>query len=664
MVKTKCVTFSTPLEQVYDIEGFYIVGDEDGNLKSTLMSGTGERTEEITVLSTQHGRARRYLRDIDKATLKQALKYGIKQRAHNDPRTGLSRWKFTFNNTVYITDHTCRVEITSYKEAVQIQRAPITVEMSNRHNNNARIIESQPQMCTSHTYVILDQSGSMKQWAAFGCLAIDFVSKQLTSLGDSPGADSFTLIEMNDDGWVSIDHAPLDWILFNRLLDRQVDAIPRSHGNYVPSLQLVAKQIAQDIGHLEDMDQEDYPAFFLIFLSDGKPSDRDDSSTRNSLIVSICEKLKSKLSILGMGLGASGQDFYALSSMVDLAKSHGANGEFIHAGLSAGNLAEGFSSISSTLTTVRTELVGQEEEEESEENTQEIVGLKYRESMSKSRGDCTRYMKDVRRYTFSIKRWERYDDPWIPSSFANKHAVGFEIDKTPFGKGVERLAFRFHEINKSNELVGNILVGKENKNRKKGSAQESFHMVCLRTQITAMRLAKEVMTDVGKRPSLKPLEAYERMPSIRFITCYVYMYKDDEDICEEEKFLLVESMLQGKFTKFTSNNGYVKDMGYTFDLPGGTAQATDVLQAFSHWTHFHHKMLVCDLQGVLNEEGKSPVFELTDPVICSTHRKRSFRFGKTDTGMKGIRNFGRTHRCSLICKGLGLPELGLTAGKR
>lgn len=84
------------------------------------------------------------------------------------------------------------------------------------------------------------------------------------------------------------------------------------------------------------------------------------------------------------------------------------------------------------------------------------------------------------------------------------------------------------------------------------------------------------------------------------------------------------------------------------------------VQAFSHFTYRHtrRKMLVCDLQGVLNtaaaDEGRAGVFELTDPVIhyrSDTGRKQVY--GKTDLGSRGVNAFFETHKCNDVCRLLG-----------
>jgi len=55
------------------------------------------------------------------------------------------------------------------------------------------------------------------------------------------------------------------------------------------------------------------------------------------------------------------------------------------------------------------------------------------------------------------------------------------------------------------------------------------------------------------------------------------------------------------------------------------------------------------MQGVWNHlDG----FTLTDPVI--NHSSSSKKYGKTDKGRTGIKEFFSTHKCNPICRQLGL----------
>ena len=85
----------------------------------------------------------------------------------------------------------------------------------------------------------------------------------------------------------------------------------------------------------------------------------------------------------------------------------------------------------------------------------------------------------------------------------------------------------------------------------------------------------------------------------------------------------------------------------------------EIPQAFSHFTyvHTHCKMLVCDLQGVLDKNTQPFRFQLTDPVIhYSSLKGRTSVHGRTDHGAQGIKMFFDTHRCWTLCRLLDLTR--------
>ena len=87
--------------------------------------------------------------------------------------------------------------------------------------------------------------------------------------------------------------------------------------------------------------------------------------------------------------------------------------------------------------------------------------------------------------------------------------------------------------------------------------------------------------------------------------------------------------------------------------------ANEVAQAFSHFTYHAsgRKRLVCDLQGVYDEESNE--LRLSDPVIHYYNPNKADRryvHGRTDKGSKGVEMFFDTHTCSPLCK---LVLLGL-----
>ena len=63
--------------------------------------------------------------------------------------------------------------------------------------------------------------------------------------------------------------------------------------------------------------------------------------------------------------------------------------------------------------------------------------------------------------------------------------------------------------------------------------------------------------------------------------------------------------------------------------------------------------MVCDLQGCFSPEGG---FELTDPCMLSKVGRSESGYGRTDRGLHGLVDFFRTHKCTPLCKALGLTD--------
>ncbi|KAL7539511.1 hypothetical protein ACHAXR_009359, partial [Thalassiosira sp. AJA248-18] len=641
-------------------------GEEDGNEGSQR---TSQLTEELTLLSTVHGRARRELRDISKHDLKTVMKYGTKTRGWMV--NGDQRWKFEFGNTIYITDNSCRKEVTCYKKPIAIEHAKITQTMLDNHKEAERILKDDPHLCTTHSIIIIDQSASMKTCdvngfrsrsdAAYGTLALDYIAEQLYQQGDEFFVDAVTIIEMNDFGSLLVHKEPLDWILFNKVLDRMLNAKPKSHGNYVESLEFAESVIQGELESYEDLDTDDIPAFMLVLISDGKPSDKLPEHQRRRLtaITRLSQKLKKKLTVFGMGIGASGSDFEQLELLVDTAEECGAEGTFNHAGLNPASLSTSLSSMAMSMTTTRNDLLSTKDGKHAKK-TEKTLHNEEKEL----RGF---YLVPLfRKETKGVSRWlydPRTSYPWRQVNFFNHSSAGFDIELHPFGKGAERLAYQFYEIKRKPKgvgwgQVGKVMVAKESRFVEDEESKESFHTDFCRVQHKAKELAQLFNEAVTKAPLLQPSQDEVSLPPpLDFLRCSVYEYTNDNGVrCG----LLVERYLKGKFTKYNGNNGYVNDShdGTVIDLAIGEVKNVDFVQAFSHWVYVNtnHKLLVCDLQGILDLEGRRPIFRLTDPAICSKGGKRN-RYGKTDLGMRGIRNFCRFHKCNGVCKALSLPPM-------
>lgn len=673
----KRVRFNKSLEQVFilpcqddDISDNDVVDDDKENGQQSRIYSLMRPTAEVTVLSSQHGRARRELREISRFDLQSAVKYGVKTRGMNCRRTGAPRWKYTYGNVVYITDETSRKEITSYRQPIAIQEAPITPQMRARHEDDKQMLKEEPHLCVTHLIIVIDQSGSMKQsdvhgfpnrsQAAYGVLALEYISEQLHQRGnDDKILEAVTVLEMQSTSKVLIDREPLDWMLFNKILRRQHQAQPRDHGNYNQSLLTSKSLILRD---LRDMDPEGSPIYAIIFLSDGRPSDtnENDKSQRLAILSEMANELKSNFELHAIGLGKSSAYFSVLEDMVSCVKTCGCKATFNFSRLSSAQLGVAFSSISTSMTATRTEALSVNIDNSSTLRQKRIVQLR-----SKSTPQDERIFRIETR---NVSRW-RYDSeldngdddfwPWCGNSFQNKNAIGFEVEMEPFGKGAERLAFMFHEIGPGNKRLGKAMVAKETISISTEDRKVAFHETFCRVQYKSNILAKDFNALVAKTPALRPVDPSMKLPIIQFLKCNVYEYTADDGI---KCGLLVEDYMQGKFVKYNSNNGYVRNPkgSINIQLNCGQVFMMDFLQAFSHWVYFstNQKILICDLQGELNMEGVRPKFTLTDPCICSKRKRGERKYGRSDVGSKGFRVFRKHHVCNGVCKGLGLPEFG------
>ena len=665
--------------------------DEQASINSSGIHPSSDHnsraTADYTVLSSNHGRARRQLRRISKHDLKAAVKHGQRFPAHPG-RNGERRWKIVHNGLVYITDETMRQEITSYREEITIDQYPVSITMMEHHTELKRILKEEPYLCTGHTYIIVDQSGSMREadvdgfrsrsHAAYGTLSLEFIAEQLSQRPNQNDlfAESVTVIEMREDGQAIFDRVPFDWILFNRLLKRPNLSRPCFHGNYNKSLTLASQMILKEHHNLlnDGAEHGELPNFSLVFLSDGKPSDFTpgrDREERISILTTLTESLGDKFSLFAMGIGARETEFEQLQLMVDTVTKCGGQGQFVHAGVSTVKLSQTFSQISSTLTSHRTTLLGDgtltSANNARTNNPAKVAKDVQMRETGKIVGKRFPSEKFVlgKDYTITRHRFDKDRNKFKDVSLATHGANGIEIETKPFGKGSERLAYRFHEIKQDNfghKKVGKMMVAKNSVHLYESETKEAFHKEFCLVQSTAYDLAEKFNVAVRAAPLLQSVfnlshTYHSRPPMLKFVLPHVYTIKDNAT--GDEKAYLVERMLPGKFTKYNSNNGYVrgaKDGVHntrSIELQCGKVNLEEFVQAFSHWVYEHtnHKMLVCDLQGVLNAEGRHPEFQLTDPAICT---RKGTRYGKTDMRLNGIRRWCSTHRCGLVCKGLGL----------
>jgi hypothetical protein len=664
-----------------------------------------DSTSLVTILSSTHGRQRRAEREIHKRDLQAAVKHGVKEPAGCCLRTGAPRWKYTFADVVFITDETSRHEITSWPLPGCGFDVPLMQLDTAAAAENARAhaaVRARSSTWTSHTVIVVDQSGSMRKIdtaagstrsdAVWLTLACTWVSDQLTS-GAAKQTDVVSIIGMNAESTLLVDRHPVNWSLFNTLVAFLRTAMPASDGNYLPAIDMAETcLLANTHGSC---------ALLLLFLSDGTPSDRplpgfghaksaEFRAMRDEQFSGAIGRLASRfgrrLTVGTIGFGPPGEDFSTLRKLATECTRYNSTGIFQSPELTAHSLRLALSTLSSTLTATKTELT------ELGGSSQRVVRDVRREPQSAGNELCVNDSWFIWADPGSLKRsvWSAVINDWLPQvCFVAPGAVSIALRNNIFGEGAERMVRKFREVDAHGVFVGPPMVAKESRfveDMKNLKDRIEFHRVFCQTQHQAQVLALEFNKRLAAIPGVD-----SSTPRIEFLACSIY-------VVGGFGYLVEEMIDPARYKKYNSNNGYVD--GVPGAVPAGAPHAApqpsvtpvalgaiaeesdeegddvseeeekarthpaaaplsftaaDIPQAFSHFSHLfsRRKMMVCDLQGVLDADCSPPMYRLTDPVIhYSSSRGRTNVFGRTDRGRKGVSSFFRTHTCSALCRAI------------
>ena len=538
-------------------------------------------TSDVVVLSSVHGRRRRAERDIDKRDLQAAVKYGVckelpprwnrRRRRYNTSRM------YTFANVCYITDETGTKEITSYVEPVQVDSVPITGGMRLEHEKACLNIAQRPDTWTSHTVIVIDQSGSMKRHdikdcrnradAVWVCLCLDWIAPQLEK-GEAKATDVVSLVAMNDTATTLLRHQPLDWLLYNKLLQFREDAVPRSHGDYLPAL-----SAAETLFHENRFGG---CALQLFFLSDGKPSDpvvgspsRDDQAAWKTLSSAEWDSLTKqhaalatarvgrlascfgrRLTVGTIGVGNAPGDFEVLRAISSAAEEYGATATFAMPSLTSQSLGLAMTSLASSLTDTRTEMtvLGGSRQRVVREVQRERHGTIDDSSVTDEwwyypsiRTGRKSFIKLRTKWSLDKNDWDKVDVSKLQSADSGAIAVAYHKAIMPNGEGAERMVHRFREVLADGGFIGPRMVAKESRFVEEDDFGETrdFHKVFCETQAQAQRLAQKF------NEKLKLLQPHfaEPLPRVEFLECSVYLLHDSS--MDRDYGVLVEKMLVG-----------------------------------------------------------------------------------------------------------------------
>ena len=595
------------------------------------MASNNNKTELSSLLSTNHGRDRREERGIQKIDLQRARRYGIQESSRK------GRLKFTYGGIVFIYDPKRGNEITSFpsrdiaseSSGTQVT-VPIMLKKNEAYSNpilrekhaikKGSILDHKDKW-TSHAVFVVDMSGSMRRDDVSGgkcrsdavwmVLARDFVKKQLVD-NTATDWDIVSVVVMKGEAEVVIEYAPLDWILYNELIDmREWDICrPSGPGNYLPALERAEALLASNtLGTC---------ALSLVFFSDGKPSDHGPFVEKMGEIASTYRR---RLTVCCVGIAQDSDDetFDTLNSMVTEADAFGARSSFHVPSLDTMSLSTIVNSMSSLLSSTKTEMtdlatgetraVRRDVRSERKGTVDDLsptddwrlygatvispLYVRRVSSWSVPKDDFV-HLRDPR----CVFCWKASIDPplneWckncnvatICHKCAHKSGIHIESDechrllkdhrlgkiatlavssfsvgiKIPiFGEGAERVVRKFRYLDENSNFIGPTMVAKDSRFEiDTYDSKRAFHANFLRTQALASEIAtyfNEALDSLALLPCFEHMPEYvNKLPRIEFLDPMVIDVKEGY----ERLSFLIEPFMEGKYEKFNNNMGYVE----------------------------------------------------------------------------------------------------------
>ena len=533
-------------------------------------------TSFITLLSSEHGRLRREQRDIDKRDLQKALKYGTRTPAWGH------RWLVEYDGITFITDSTMKREVTAYPSALPEMK--IDWELRGQHEKAKRLLHEKTELATSHTVIVIDNSGSMlskkndvhlyrdSQNAAFSLTALQFVAEQLFN-ETAVNSDLISLVKFSKTAKVEISREPIGWPVYNKLLshrntvkymDRKLSPIldtMNAGSNFLPALDQ-AEILLRATHH-------DRCALSLFFFSDGLSTDHDNLNVSAfeakklicNKIESLTKQFDDTFTVTIVGLGNPNDAFETLNAMSTAASNAGAKAKFEFCNKTANSITSAISSTVSSTSESRLSLMKgrrnrftQREDLTSEKDA--VVKFDWQYFWIQEHFVYNPLIKDVvpmsdlplaAAQSNPIEAIKRQKDP--PRYLA--------VNRNYAGKGAERVAFRsrLSDAEGVQGFVFETMVAKETKDVELIDKKIEFHKGFMETQDLANYLAKEFNKRLRGIPGFDPLST----PKIEFLDCSVLLLHDP-NWPTGRRGVLVEKMLDTErfqWTKWNDNNGMV-----------------------------------------------------------------------------------------------------------
>lgn len=496
---------------------------------------------------------------------------------------------------MFITEEDEITEVTSYAITSIPDDVPVSSTMAKQCKDAKRRVQAKPEVVTSHTVLVVDHSGSMKQsdiWgfrcrfvAVYVTLASTLIAKRLRAAGTghdlaAEPTDVISIIAMGEDAELIVDFEPVSWVLHNKLLEyaRNWKDNARFDGNYLPALYKAQKQLSKG--------KANGYALMMFFLSDGGPSDKSKVTLDFSIeqfMTKMASKHGDRLTVGTIGFGSEDQrksGFRTLERMAEAARESGAGRSvFLRSEKSSHLLTSHISTLLSSLSATRSVL------DENSPMTIRRIGTENESDDQQSNGwhvfkdRCERWLFSVQESGWvDTSNWDRNGNwvktnerkhlwkGWEKADFSHPKATGLAVRWKSFASGAERVVFSACEVDEKLRRTGVPLVAKETKFLENLLKENEFHTSFCMTQKVAANLANKFNEKLDQKfHQLAPLLESEAckpwiisrkgmMPRIEFVSCSVYW---PCWVGEEKHAFLVEPKLAGKYNKWNDNAGGV-----------------------------------------------------------------------------------------------------------
>lgn len=458
----------------------------------------------------------------------------------------------------------------------------------------------------SHVVLLLDASGSMRicdagvfrRFEIARTCGIDFIARH----AECHPKDLFSIATFSEQANLICELCPAGEAM------KSLEAVVVKVGGgtrYVPALYQASSCLGARPGI----------AGHVVLLSDGRPADTKDALEVFQELFLHGNHVGARLH--GIAFGSIMESFAALQQLACIG-----DGSFTLSGCSARELCVAFTSVSSSITSVKSSVAQELLMQPTPKRVhyeQPKLGISVKKGVLRCHASCVSFQYDGQVF-------EKQERPAGP----------VQRRRRPNMRGGMRLVYGFNDGRMTDQCSQGWMVAKLS--RFSDPSLNDLQVVETHAKSTAVARYFAALFEEKAR-----LVA-ATVPTLEFLPCFVYTVENPTALPEgEPEAFTAERYLPGAFVKYNSNSGYVSQEALLHH---------DAVQAFLHFSFVSSggRLAVTDLQGVARD---SELF-LTDPQVVTA---AGGGFGPGDLGVRGLRACLTAHRCGPTCRRLGLQPV-------